>query len=1108
MLRFRSRSPWIATPSILLVCAGAGLLLGQTSAGRISGSVTDPSGAPVAGTAITILDTDTQEARTVAADAAGFYVATNLPIGHYRVEADQKGFKREVRNDLELFADSRLTVDFALQIGAVTETVEVVAGQTEQINTVSGELARVIDSKDVANLALNGRNYIQLLTLVPGTVVTTIDSFGTTTSLASNTQSVNGNRVDSNNLTVDGAYNQVAGSNGSLINNVGVDFVQEVKIQTSNYSAEYGRKSGAAFNIVTKNGTNDFHGAAFEYLRNDAVDARNFFAPSKSELRFNDFGGDAGGPIRKNKFFFFAGMEWKRLRQNQDAKRVTLPSTAQLNGDFSSSKTAIYQPGTTIPFPGNQIFKSLLTPDGQAIANVYRYMQQTLAGFTDQAVTNNAVTAPASPLNFREALIRLDYKINDNHMIYGRWIQDANDLIDPFGTFSSSNLPVIESNRLRPGESFLVAETWVVNPHLVNEVRASVGWSSQNIPPYGTSWQRSNYGFQYPQLFPNGGPYESGIPSVSISNISNFKGPGFSLHSPGTDIQFNDTVSLIRGDHTFKAGFVLIRGRNDQNGRTDYTGNLTFATTGNTHTSGNALADAMMGNFATYQESASDPLGFFRYTEPEAFVQDSWRVNRKLSLELGVRYQSMQPWHLQANNAANFLPSLYNPATAVRITTTGTIVPGSGNPYDGLILAGSGVPADQQGRVPGSTGAAFSAVPVGAPRGFYNSENTFAPRVGFAYSVNDKTVVRGGYGIYFDRPQGNLIFSQLNVPPVTLSGIFQNGNLSNPSGGTPSTSTVLGTITSIDPNLKFSYNQQYSFNIQRTLPWGLFLESSYVGNLGRHLIREVNLNKPDFAALAANAALPTSQQVNTIYLNPYKGYSTINQFRSDSTSNYHALQVFLARRKGSLTFNTGYTFSKVLSDSSAYNDTTSGTDDPNNRHFNYGPATFDRRHQFVDTIVWAMPKLSHQNALIREAAGGWQLSAVVRMQSGPYLTPTANTAIGTRRAQYLGGPVLAADRGPNGWVNPAAFGPAPAGAYGNAGVGIIEAPGLRNYDLSLAKHFPIRERYDLRFQTDFFNAFNNVNLNTLGGVQTSAGFGTLTGAYPARNLQFGLRLGF
>ncbi|HZS56717.1 MAG TPA: carboxypeptidase regulatory-like domain-containing protein [Bryobacteraceae bacterium] len=1072
--------------------------MGQVSTGRISGLVTDPSNAAVGDATVTVTNLETAAARTVQTDTNGFYNATELPIGSYKVDVTKQGFKTQTQRGLQLVADGRITANFTLQIGNVSQSVEVVAAAGEQLNTVSGELSRVIDSHQVDNLTMNGRNYVQLMTLVPGAVVTNPDQFSVTTSLAANNQTINGNRADSNNLTVDGAYNSVAGSNSSLVNNVSPDFIEEVKLQTSNFSAEYGRFSGPAYNIITKSGTNAFHGGVFEFFRNDALDARNFFSAQKTELRFNNFGYDVGGPIRKDKLFFFVGEEWKRLRQQQNPTRFTVPSTALLNGNFAG-QAQLFFPGTKTPIPGNNI-ASLITPDGAAIANIYRLLsRQSGATFIDQPIANNLTLFPLNPLNYREDIVRADYRINDNQTTYFRWLQDSNTLLDPFGTFSNGGiLNTTPTNRARPGESLLLAHTWVISPTLVNEARVNATWVSQHITPAGNTWERSTYGFQFPQLYPGGG-YPDGIPAGTITNYAGFQGPNFALMSPTTDISVGDTISIQLGAHSLKAGVTVVRDRVDQNGRPYYTGNLSFNTSGNTITTGNALADALLGNFRSYTEASSDPVGFFRFTQPMAFVQDSWNVNRKLKLELGVRYEYVQPMYTEANNMANFDQSLFNPAQAVRLTTAGAIIPGTGNPYNGLIRAGSGVPTDQQGRVPGSTSTFFQSIPAGAPRGLYSSGNTFGPRVGFAYQLNEKTVMRGGYGIFYNRPEGNVTFSQVNVPPILQITEFDNGNLSNPTSGAPANTLPVGSITAINPKITSAYVEQYSFSVQRELPLALFLETTYVGGLGRHLLRQPNINFPNLVAVAANPSF------NTNYFNPYPGYTSIQQYQSDSTSNYHALQVFVSKRAGNVIFTSGYTWSKALGDSSGEGD---NSENYQNRHFNYGPTSFDRRHAFVATFTWNLAQLRQAPVLVREVAGGWALSGVIRLQSGPYSTVTGNTSTGTRRSDYVGGVIYPANQNVNNWVNAAAFATAPNGRYGDLGINTIEGPGLQSYDLSLAKHFPIKERFDLRLQGDFFNAFNVANFSGLNTTITSTAFGTISSAYPPRQIQLALKLSF
>jgi hypothetical protein len=1076
--------------------------LAQTSFGRISGNVTDATGAAAAGAAITITSVENKSVRSAITDSTGFYAVAELAIGHYTAVVSLTGFQKQEQNDLNVVADGRITADFKLAVGDVSSSVQVVAAASEQINTDSGELAKTIDQKEVSNLGLNGGNYIELLTLVPGTVVTNPDQFSVTTSLSATNQNINGNRGDTQNLTVDGAFNLVAGSNGSLMNNVNPSFIQEVKVQTSNFSAEYGRNSGVAFNVVTKNGTNQIHGGAFEIFRNDKMDARNFFSAVKTKLRYNDFGGNFGGPIKKDKIFFFVGQEFKRLRQAQNPTRVTVPSSNFLNGIFN---VAIHNPGGTTPYPNNVLPQSLITPDGKAIANVYRLMSQQASFFNDAQLSNNLILQPDNPLNFRETLVRVDYRFNSKHNVYGRWIGDSNSLVDPFGTFSGSGLPTTPTLRNRPGTSYLLGETWLPTATIVNEFRINASWASQHIPPYGNTWERSTYGFQFKPLYVGNDPWDAnGIPDVAVNGYANFKGPNFSLFSPSTDIQVSDTVTWVHGQHIVKGGFAYIRDRVDQNGRASVTGNVTFQTSGNTNSTGNAVADMLLGNFYSFNEASSDPVGFFRFSQPGAFVQDSWKVNRKLSLEIGLRWELMVPFYTQANNIVSFDPSLYNPKNAVSINPTGNIVPGSGNIYNGLVLAGNGVPADQQGRVPGSTSSFFTGFPTSGLRGFYDNQNVFMPRFGFAYNVLPKTVIRGGYGTYYTRPQGNLIFSQLNIPPVTQITQLYSANLGNPAGGSTLAAPFSG-ISAINPKTTNGYAQQYSLSVQREIAKGIVAEVAYVGNLGRHLLREPDINQIPFQTFAANAQLPTAQQLPQAALRPYAGYTTIQQYNSDSTSNYHAMQSYISKRAGSLFMTASYTFAKSLGDTSGQGD---NPEQYLNRHFNYGPTSFDRRHVFISTFVWSLPRLTGFNPIVRQVAGSWMINGIVRLQSGQYYSITGSTAEGTRRADYNGGSVYPSSQGPNGWFNTAIFTTAPISRLGDSGTGNVEGPPLRAVNVSLAKNFIYRERYNLKFQTDFFNVLNIANFSGLGTTVTNGGFGTLSSAYPPRQIQMTLKLTF
>ena len=1121
---------------LLLTIVAVQSIYGQTVVGRISGTVQDSNGASIPNASVKVTNNANNSERTVTADEDGFYTITNLPVGTYTIEAERKGYKKALVSGQSVTADARLTVDLKLEVGEVSETVEIVGAAGETVNTTSGEVSRVIDQQQVQNLALNGRNYIQLLSLVPGVVLVNDDQLELTTSLATNNQSINGNRGQTNNVTVDGGFNLQSGSNASQINNIGIDYIQEVKIQTSNFSAEYGRNSGAQVSLATRSGGNDFHGSAFEFIRNDKLDARSFFAPVRPTLRFNDFGYSFGGPIFKDKLFFFGGQEWKYIRRLSTAQRRTVPSLAELNGDFSfrlrgadgivgtNDDGLLRDPNSTLPcttanragcFGGtnlalrNIIPANRITADGRAIAEVYRTAIGLATAYTNSPIGNNVTFQQPNPLDYREDLLRIDYRINEKHTLYGRYIHDKNVLIDPFGTFITTQLPTIPSLRRRPGTSMQLSHTWMISSTFINEAKATGAIVAQRIPPDGDLWKRETYGFQFQQLFLGGGRFENSIPDTTINGFASFFGAARSLVSPTTDINVSDTVTWVRGNHTFKTGLSVTRNRIDQNARTTYAGQVDFNTGGNTRTSNNAFADALLGNFRTYSEQALDPVGFFRFTQTEAFVADSWKVNRQLSLELGMRYQYGLPIYAQANNLANFDPSLYDPAQAVTILANGNIdTAKGGNRFNGLVRAGNGVPPEELARVPGGDSATVQAVPAGAPRGLYEGHHYFMPRVGFAYSPFDdnKTSIRGGFGMYYDRIEGNLIFPSLSNPPYATSAQFQNANLSNITGGS-TTAAPFAQINAVNPDLDTPYTMSYSLSVQRELPYGIFAEAAYVANLGRHLIRQPDINQPTFDQIRAN--LPPGPNVNVNALRPFKGYTAIRMRLSDSTSNYHGMQLYAAKRKGDLLMTASYTWSKVLTDASGFND---NPEDPFNRRFNYGPATFDRRHVFALTYTYTVKMFSRTRGFAKALLDGYEISGITRLQSGPYLTATGtgNAAFGNRRADCLSADPLfpEGERGPNSWVRRDAFAIAPDGRRGTCGVGTILGPGAHTWDFSLRRNFGLTERFKLRFQADIFNAFNRANFRDLEVNLSNGAFGTISTSGPPRNIQFGLKLIF
>src|SRR5579859_1567213 len=578
--------------------------------GRISGTVTDTQGAVIPDATITITNEQTQLSRTLKTDAHGYYVTDDLPVGVYTVSAAaQQGFKSIKKTGNDLSAGARLTVDLRLEVGSNTQVVEVNA-TGETVNTVSGEITRTVDSQQVQTVALNERNYVQLVSLVPGAALTTFDQQSLTTGQSTTASSVNGRRADGNNFAVDGGFNMDSGSNGTQLNNVGIDFIQEVSIKTSNFSAEYGRNDGASVNVVTRSGGNRFHGGTFEFIRNEVTDAVNpankFVIPPgttlkqlKPPLRFNDFGWNFGGPIVHEKLFFFVGEEWKRIRQGQKPQQLELPTTAEMAGNFSDlvGKTLVLPPnapaGCTIT--ANVMSPQCITPDGAAIAAVYARMAKTASTFSNTVSPNNALFQPGGPQNWREDIVRIDYKPNNAHSIYGRYIRDDLNLVDAFGTFSGPNgngtnvLPTTPTNRIRPGYSYQVSDVWIINPHLINEEKFNASWNKQRIPPTGDTWLRSTYGFQFASVFGSfGGRFPNGIPNVSFTGIGNafptaaptqFTGPSFSLLAPTVDISPSDNLTWTLGSHTLKFGVMYARNRKDQNSRPNSpNGVITFQT--------------------------------------------------------------------------------------------------------------------------------------------------------------------------------------------------------------------------------------------------------------------------------------------------------------------------------------------------------------------------------------------------------------------------------------------------------------------------------------------------------------------------------------------------
>ena len=985
--------------------------------------------------------------------------------------------------------------------------------KAEAVNTTSGEVSRTVDRAQVQDAALNGRNYMQLATMIPGAPLLNTNALDIMTGLGINT-SINGSRNNASLLTVDGGFNMDSGSNNSQISNVGVDFIEQVSIKTSNFSAEYGRNSGAAINVVTRSGTNQFHGSIFDYVRRDNLDANDYFADLRGvalpELKYDNYGGAIGGPILKDRLFFFGGVEWKQIRRFTSPATRTLPTNAMRSGDFSRLSTALRDPLTGLPFPGNVIPANRITADGKAIANVYGAMAQQASFYDDNLLTNNSLFQDANPFDFRQEFVRADYQPSGAHRLTVRLLFDHYLLTAPYGTFIDSQLPTIPTERKRPGRNLQANHYWTIGSNKVNEFKFNYSGNDQTIPPVGDAWKRETYGFQFPQLYNTGETYGNSIPNVDMQNYATFRGASGSLLSPTKDFSFSDNLTWVKGEHTLKGGALLVRNHKNQNGRSEYPGYVSFTPTGNTNSTGNAFADALLGNFRTYREAQLDPIGYFRFWQFEGFVSDAWRLSPKLSLEFGIRYAWQTPTLTDGRNTTSFDPALYNPAQAVTMNTNGTIVAGTGNRFNGLTRPGE-VPGDQVANVPNAGSPLVALVPFAENEGYYANQHTFAPRFSFAYSpsTDGSSSIRGGLGLFYDRPEGNLYFSLVNNPPFALSSEFQNGNLASPGGGTAAPLAPWGSMDALDPNLKIPKVWNWSLSYQRELGRGLFGEVSYIGAKGLNLLRQPDINLPSLDAFAANAAGPNYA---TNYLRPYKGFTAIRMRLTDAESTYNALQVFLSKRQGDFYFTLNYTLSKSEDNGSGNGDTLAeGYEDLD---YNWGLSDFDRRHAFVGTWTYRLPFFRNDTNLAAAILGGWEVSGLARFQSGSPLTVTFNSLAGTRRVDTTGQDAYASDKGDLtaantvSWLNPAAFAAAPNASKGTSDRGQFSGPGYQAWDISVRKAFRVYKDTKVQVQADFFNAFNQVSYNNPATNISNSGFGVITAAAPPRQVQLGVKFLF
>ncbi len=1057
-----------------LFLVSAGMLLSQTPTGSISGTVSDTSGAQVPGATVRIVNDNTHETHRISTGASGSYVFPIVPAGQYTLEAEASGFKLEKRTGLTLDVNQNARADFTLQLGSSQEIVEV-KSDAPLVDTMDVQVGQTVDQQRIQNLPLNGRNVYDLIGLMPGAVNVTT---GVTGSNDTNNMSVNGNNVRSNNFYLDGGQNSSQFRNGGNMS-PNPDAVAEFHLITSNFDAEYGRQPGSVLNVVTRSGSNAYHGSVFEFLRNDTVNARNFFQTTTTPLHWNQFGGTFGGPVLRNRTFFFASYQGFREATSIFQNSVLVPTAAQRTGDFSAlaaSKRPV-DPQTGQAFPGGIIPASRLDPVAQNIIKSLVPLPNNAAGtYSD---------LEAAPVNEDQGMLRADHQFTTSHRLSGTLFLDRSSALLPFGPSNTSQLPNWDNTTAEYRQNnVVISDEIVVSPNLINEARFSYSLNYYATVDTNTiSW--ADWGSKVVLGANPPRPPELVLTSAWTS------GPG----GAGNDIMpqstwaGSDRVTWVRGGHNIRAGVGYQWNHFQETGNWLGAGQVKFT---GVYT-GNSIADLELGLAATFRQNNGLNRNFQESSE-SAFFQDDWKVLRRLTLDLGLRWELNPPYTSAANALGGF-------QFGVQSKTYPTA------PLGMLFPGDPGVPSGI------------------APTHF----NNFAPRVGFAYDVfgNGKTAIRGGFGIFYAVGMVNLVSNLQNQPfiaDITLNG---TKNLVDPwasYGGSPYPYTLNAKnpifVTPVSESyvgegFGTPYVQQYNLMVQQQIGQTMSIEAGFVGNTSRKLYIQRDANSPIYG--------PGATTTNVNNRRPYLPniYGGIYELETAANADYNSLQISFNRRFAhNFSVMANYVHSKAIdiTDDQSTGISSVTLSNSNNFLLDRGPAGFNYPNVYKMSWIYKSPEVGRFGWLGREALGGWQLNGIMTARSGNSMnilsgTDTNFDGIATDRPNVVGDPSISGSqtRGQqiNQFFNTAAFAKPPAGVlYGNAGRGLILGPGAVNWNAAAMKEFRLLEGKSLQFRTDFFNVFNQVNLNNPNTTLTNGNFGRITAAGPPRMLQFGLKLYF
>lgn len=1059
------------------------LALAQSNNQTITGTVTDASGAVLPGVSITVVNEGTGLTRTAVTNESGNYSVPQIPIGNYRVEAELPGFRKEVRRGLTLQVDQRARIDLQLQVGQVTEVIEV-TGQAPLIQTEDASIGSVIDHQKVIELPLNGRNFESLVQLVPGSVTANQGSH-----LAGRGGFVIAGQDEHNqSFFVDGVDNV-----DTIVRNFAyrpsIDAIEEFKVQSSGYSAEFGRNSGAVINVTTKSGTNEFHGAAWDYHRNSALDARDFFDPGPNIPGFirNQFGATFGGRIIRDKTFFFTAFEGTRERR-AITRAGRVPSLELRQGNFSSITTPIRDPLTGQAFAGNIIPRARFD---RLAAEVLPFWPEP-----NRAGALNLVTTPSAINNHNNISVKIDHQITASHRLSSRYSYANEYIFGPFGgeTDAGRRLPNFGqfNPRYRTSAGFNI--TSLLTNSMVNEFRfgfnrfeqplttdigdlaARVGLDPKPLPPIMATIKRNRDAVDTFNLAGNVEPLGAGGGFWRLNNTFN----GI------------NNLTITRGNHTIKIGGDARR-------------MLFYNITGAPNTyffdgrySGHPFADFLLGSPFRTQTQVGPPgqrareYGHEGKWDWSIYFQDDWKVSSRLTLNWGVRYEYYVPL-----TAFNGLSGFDRETGKIQVICVEKF------------RAECGLPLDTRFYITQNGAGPF-------PIGMHEvDKNNLAPRIGFAFRPfnSDKSVIRGGYGLYYDSDDRQKSFSHVKNAPFNATLTFdspagQPPQIQLTSNPFPTQLGQSGVITSgaIDRKLRNTYSQQWNLGVQHELVTNLLVDVGYQGSLTLKGPRSVQINQPITPATGSVASR-----------RPHPLFGPLGFTENSGTSNFHSLQSKIEQRfSGGLTFISSFMWAKAIDDRYV-----GGQGNPGNAQNAYnlraerGLSAFDVRKKWTFSFVYELPVGPGKGRLEQGAAahilGGWQLSGIYTAQDGRPFTPVlstdnSNVGIGADRPNLIGNPKVD-NPTPQRWFNAAAFAAAPRFTYGSAGRGILTSDGLATLDLSLTKNIRISETMRMQFKGEFFNVTNHTNFGIPENRIDQPSAGTISSTITtSRQIQLGLRI--